>query len=226
MKNVQLCGKTSPQGWAQGDEENMRTQRRWAMVVGAGLVLAPLVGFGQALAASPSGTMTQEATAPAIAPEDQPTKEQLNKLFEVMRIRDQMQNMRKVVPALIETQVREQLRTMSADSKLTQDQRAAMDRLLHKYVDKAESLYPVDEMIDDASGLYGKYLSREDVDALIAFYSSAAGQHLLDAQPKIAQEYMPLVMRRTQERTKTLTAEMMKDLAALKNSTPAQPAPK
>ena len=35
---------------------------------------------------------------------------------------------------------------------------------------------------------------------------SPAGQHLLDAQPKIAQEYMPLVMQRTQERTKTLTA--------------------
>ncbi|HUB30055.1 MAG TPA: DUF2059 domain-containing protein [Terracidiphilus sp.] len=206
----------------------MNARLKWAAVIG--LVLAPMLSFGQAIAVSPSGAMAQESATPGIAPEDQPTKEQLTKLFEVMRIRDQMQNMRKIVPAMIETQMRAQIRAMSAEmspgSKTTADQRAAVERLLHKYVDKAERLYPVDEMIDDASGLYRKYLSREDVDALIAFYSSAAGQHLLDAQPKIAQEYMPLVMQRTQERTKTLTAEMMKDLAALKNSTPAQPAQK
>jgi hypothetical protein len=40
---------------------------------------------------------------------------------------------------------------------------------------------------------------------------------------------MPLVMKRTAERTKTLTAEMMKDMAALKQSSnpaPDQPAKK
>jgi hypothetical protein len=148
-----------------------------------------------------------------------------------MRLRDQMQSMRKIVPAMVESQVREQMQAMSAQiapgSRLTAEQHAAIEKLLRKYVEKAVNLYSVDEMIADMTGLYQEHLSREDVDAMIAFYNSTAGQHLLDAQPKIAQEYMPLVMRRSEERTKLLTAEMMKDMAALKQSSgKAQPAHK
>jgi hypothetical protein len=207
----------------------MKTGNRWVAILGAGLAFAPWAGFGQAITVSPSGAMTQEQAAPAIPPENQATKDQLAKLFEVMRIKDQMQSMRKVVPMMVESQMREQLNTMNTQvaggSKITADQRAAIERILRKYVDQAVNLYPIDEMIDDMTGLYQEHLSREDVDALIAFYSSPAGQHLLDAQPKIAQEYMPLVMRRAQERTRALTAEMMKDLAELKQTNkPAQPA--
>jgi hypothetical protein len=133
-----------------------------------------------------------------------------------------MQSMRKIVPMMVQSQIQEQLKTMNSQmdpgSKLTADQRAAMDGLIRKYVEKAVNLYPVEEMIDDITLLYQEHLTREDVDAMIVFYSSPAGQHLLDAQPKIAQEYMPLVMKRAAERTKTLTAEMMKDMAALKQS--------
>jgi hypothetical protein len=50
------------------------------------------------------------------------------------------------------------------------------------------------------------------VDAFIAFYATPAGQHLLDAQPAIMQEYMPLVMSRMQVRSKALSEEMMKEV--------------
>jgi hypothetical protein len=188
-----------------------------------GLMLAPLVSWSQATPVEPSGAPSQaQPVQNAIPPEDQATKEQLAKLFEVMRIRDQMQSMRRIVPVMVQSQIQEQLKAMNSQmdpgSKLTTDQRAAMDRLMRKYVEKAVDLYPVEEMIDDMTLLYQEHLTREDVDGLIAFYSSPAGQHLLDAQPKIAQEYMPLVMKRAAERTKTLTAEMMKDMAALKQS--------
>lgn len=153
------------------------------------------------------------------------------KLFDIMRIRNQMQSMRKMVPAMVETQVREQMNAMTAQlssgAKLTAQQRAAIDRILHKYVDKAMDLYPIDEMVEDMTVIYQKYLTREDVDAMIAFYGSSTGQHLLDAQPKIAQEYMPIVMQRASERMKSLTAEMMKDMATLKESAgQAQPTSK
>jgi hypothetical protein len=215
------------------DEETMTRTRTFTAVFGMGLALATLPAFGQAYSVQPSGGLAQESAAPAIPPEDQPTKEQLLKLFGVMRIRDQMQSMRKIVPMMVQSQIHEQIGAINAqtnpNSKLTSAQRAAMDSLVQKYVDKAVNLYPVEEMIDDMTSLYQEHLTREDVDAMIAFYSSPAGQHLLDAQPKIAQEYMPLVMKRTAERTKTLTAEMMKDMAALKQSSnpaPDQPAKK
>ncbi|HEY6489288.1 MAG: DUF2059 domain-containing protein [Terracidiphilus sp.] len=205
----------------------MRTRRRWIALLGTGLAFAPLAGFGQAIAVSPSGTMTQEQTTPTIAPEDRASKEQLAQLFEVMRIQGQMQSMRKIIPTLIETEVRAQMHAMTEqvapNAKLTADQRAQVDQLMHKYIDKAMNLYPVDEMLSDMTGLYQEYLSREDVSAMISFYQSPAGQHLLDAQPKIAHEYMPMVLQRTRERTQTLTAEMMKDLAVLKQSTNQTP---
>ncbi|MGO9433537.1 MAG: DUF2059 domain-containing protein [Terracidiphilus sp.] len=211
----------------------MKAFRKWKAILGMGFALAPLAIFGQAITVPPAETPVGPQAAPAIAPEDQATKEQLAKLFEVMRIRDQMQSMRKIVPMMVETQIREQLRAINSQespgAKLTPDQRAAMDQLLRKYVEKAVNLYPVDEMIDDMTSLYQEHLTREDVDAMIVFYGSPAGQHLLDAQPKIAQEYMPLVMKRAGERTKTLTAEMMKDMAVLKQSSnpaPEQPAKK
>jgi uncharacterized protein len=208
----------------------MKRTHVFAAVLGIGLTLAPFASWSQAAPVEPSGAPSQAQPAQnAIPPEDQPTKEQLLKLFGVMRIRDQMQSMRKIVPMMVQSQIHEQISAINAQTnpglKLTSAQRAAMDSLVQKYVDKAVNLYPVEEMIDDMTSLYQEHLTREDLDAMIEFYSSAAGQHLLDAQPKIAQEYMPLVMKRTAERTKTLTAEMMKDMAALKQSNPASGQP-
>ncbi|MGA2727677.1 MAG: DUF2059 domain-containing protein [Terracidiphilus sp.] len=201
----------------------MKRTQAFATVLGMGLMLAPFACWSQAVPVEPSGAPSQAQSAQNGIPlEDQATKEQLAKLFDVMRIRDQMQSMRKLVPMMVQNQIHEQIRAINAQTnpgtKLTSAQRAAMDALVQKYVEKAVNLYPVEEMIDDMTLLYQEHLTREDVDAMIAFYSSPAGQHLLDAQPKIAQEYMPLVMKRAAERTKTLTAEMMKDMAALKQS--------
>ena len=90
-------------------------------------------------------------------------------------------------------------------------------------------LYKSDEMIADMTELYQKYLTRWDVDGMIAFYSSLAGQRLLDIQPVIVQEYLPLVMQRMQDRVKTLTDEMQKELMErIKPNAPPvdSPAPK
>jgi len=200
-----------------------------ATICGAILLLLPTAGLAQA--APEAAPNSSAPAASTIAPADQATKEQLAKLFEAMRIRDQMQSMRRIIPTAVESQLKEQMQAMMAQNssgpKLTADQREQFDRLMQKYMEKAVNLYPIDEMLADMTVLYQHYLTREDVDAMIAFYGSTAGQHLLDAQPKIAREYMPLVMQRMSERTKVLTAEMMKDVAALKESSEkAQPAKK
>jgi uncharacterized protein len=205
--------------------------RSMAIMFGAVLLLLPMASFAQAAheASSPS---TSAQTAQTIPPEDQATKEQLDKLFEAMRIRDQMQSIRRIIPTTVEAQLKEQMQAIVAQNpsgtKPTTEQQEQLDRLMHKYMEKAVNLYPIDEMLADMTGLYQRYLTREDVDAMLAFYSSTAGRHLLDAQPKIAREYMPLVMSRMTERSKALTAEMMKDMAELKQATApaAEPAKK
>ncbi len=206
-------------------------KRSMAIMFGAVLLLLPMASFAQAApeASSPSANAQAAQTIP---PEDQATKEQLAKLFEAMRIRDQMQSIRRIIPTTVEAQLKEQMQAIVAQNpsgpKPTPDQQEQLDRLMHKYMEKAVNLYPIDEMLADMTGLYQRYLTREDVDAMLAFYSSTAGHHLLDAQPKIAREYMPLVMSRMSERSKALTAEMMKDMAELKQSTApaAEPAKK
>jgi len=134
-----------------------------------------------------------------------------------MRIRQQMQSMRQMVPAMVQQQVQSALKQteegLPGGRKLTPEQHERMQQVMNKYVGKAMDLYPTEEMLTDMTAIYQKHLSKDDVDGLIAFYSSGAGQHLLDAQPVIAQEYMPMVMGKVSQRSQEMMKEMMKDMA-------------
>jgi uncharacterized protein len=194
-----------------------------------GLSMVP-AALAQTTASQPAEAATAPAAAEAVVPADQqPTKEQLGKLFEVMRLRQQFESMTRMMPAIVQQQVHQQVTEMTAvmpgAKQLTPEQQAALDKLTAKYMEKAMNLYPADEMIADAMVVYQRHLSRSDVDAYIAFYSSPPGQHLLDAQPVIMKEYMPVVMDRVHTRTKVLYEEMAKDLEDFTKAQSPAPAP-
>jgi hypothetical protein len=189
--------------------------------------------FGYAQPGAQAAPEAQAQPQIAVIPtDDQPSKEQLDRLFEVMQLRKQMAAIIKTLPTMMQQQISQQIKTLAAGSSgaaLTPDQQAAVDKLMKKYMEKALSLYPADEMINDLSSIYQRHLSKEDVETVIAFYSSPAGQHMLELSPAVMKEYMPLVMSRMQERSKALTEEMKKDLQEpLPASTPGAngPAPK
>ncbi len=192
----------------------MNRNLRQAVMLGVAAAISSTLMIAQS--AQPAG---QTATAPqmAMTADQQPTAEQLAKLFEVMRLRAQMQSMRQIVPSMVQQQIKSAMQqtesNLPAGTKLTPEQREGMEKVMSKYVGKAMDLYPADEMQTDMTAIYQRHLSREDVDGLIAFYSSAAGQHLLDAQPVIAQEYMPLVMSKVTERSQAMMKEMMKEMS-------------
>jgi hypothetical protein len=212
-------------GAKRKDKEHMNKPCKFAVALGIGLVLAPWAK-AQAPAAQPEAAPTSAA---AIPPDQQPTKEQLARLFEVMRLRKQMQDVMKMLPAMIQQQMQAQRKEMSSKmpggKSMTPEQQAAADKMMGRYMEKALNILTVDEMLDDMTAIYQRHMSRSDVDAFIAFYGSPAGQHLLDEQPAIMREYMPVVMKRVQERSKTLTDEMTKDMEEfLKSPPPAGPA--
>ncbi len=184
----------------------MNTLKKVAILISLACALVPGVGMSQ----------TPDERQAQVPPDQQATKEQLAKLFEVMRLHQQFDNMMKVMPQMAEQQMRAQMKEMLAATpdakKLTPEQQAALDKLMSKYLEKAQSIYPINEMLDDAASVYQRYMSRSDVDAYIAFYNSPPGQHLLDAQPLILKEYMPLAMKRVQERSAKLSAEMAVDM--------------
>jgi len=178
-------------------------------------------------AQGPAAPQTPEETAPktAVPAADQPSKEQLVQLFEVMRIRSQMATMLKTLPQSVQQQLRSEEHSFEAkmpgDPTLTPEQKAALEKVTTKYMDAAFKLYPMDEMVDDLVVVYQRHLTKEDVDAITAFYESPAGQHLLDNQPAMMKEMMPATMKKMQERAQALTASYVKDLKeALNTSTP------
>ncbi|MGH9591103.1 MAG: DUF2059 domain-containing protein [Terracidiphilus sp.] len=192
---------------------------------------APAGQTAQGAESAPASQAGQAGDAArAVVPTDQQaTREQLSKLFEVMRLRQQFDSMTKMMPAIIEQQVHAQMDGMTAaipgGKPLSPQQQAALDKLSAKYLQKATSLYPAEEMIADAMTVYQRHMSRSDADAYIAFYSSPPGQHLLDAQPVIMKEYMPVVSGKVQTRTKELYAEMAQDLHEFMKSQEPQAAP-
>ncbi len=207
----------------------MNNQCKFAAVIGFGLALCPWTVFAQAPAAAPA---PETATAAVITSDQQPTKEQLNKLFEVMHLKDQMQSMMKMMPTLIQQQMKEQQKQFTSKlpgGALKPEQQEDISKVMNKYMEKALSAYSIDQMLDDMAAIYQRHLSREDVDAYIAFYGSPAGQHLLNLTPVMMQEYMPMAMKRMQESTKTLTDDMTKEMLECINpdkpAKPATPAP-
>jgi uncharacterized protein len=60
---------------------------------------------------------------------------------------------------------------------------------------------------------YEKFLSADDVKAVLTFYESPAGQKMLDAQPKIMAESLPKIIQWSQE-VSARVAQKMKELEA------------
>lgn len=169
--------------------------------------------------------MAQEAPAkPApsfgIAPLDPndmaPSKEQVTKLFETMHLHDQVQSMMKMLPATIQQQLQKQSNEMLSElpggGKATPEQREAAAKATARVMEKGMNLFTADELIASLTAAYQHHLTRSDVDALIAFYSTPAGQHFLSKQPEVMQEYMETVMGNMGERVKRLNAELRKEM--------------
>jgi hypothetical protein len=195
------------------------TAKFWIAII-SGALLTPLAQVTVAQSVSPEQpAVTSESSIP---PEQQATKEQLKKLFEVMRLRQQFDAMMKMLPNLVQQQVRMQMQQMTAKmpgaKQMTPAQQDALDKLMKKYTERARTLYPADEMIDDAISVYQRHMNKQDVEAYINFFSSPPGQHFLDIQPVIMKEYMPIALNRTQQNMRQLNAEMAADLAEFEKS--------
>jgi uncharacterized protein len=197
------------------------------------ICIAAAIGMGLAMASWPARAQTpavRKADKPVAAvtaaqttiPSDQqPTKEQLTKLFQLMRVQDQLDSITKIMPQMMQQSMEEQLKQAQKahpDVAMTTEQQKAFSKIMDKYMGRVMNLITADEMIADISKIYQKHLSRSDVDGIIAFYGSPAGQHLLDKQAVILQEYMPVIMNRMQDRIQPLTEEMTKDIEGIVKS--------
>lgn len=148
-----------------------------------------ILSMAVALLLLASFTAAQQPASP------QPTREELMKMFEVLRVRQQTETTMQTVLAQmkqqLESDIQKRYPNLSPESV----------KKLEASINDAIGLYPVEEMLSDLMPVYQKYLTKADVDAIIGFYSSPAGQHFLDKMPAMTQEAMSTMMTKLQVRT-------------------------
>jgi hypothetical protein len=181
-------------------------------------LLAAVCGYAQQPEQSDQSgqATTPSASAAVVSETDQPSREQLRRLFEVMRIHPQMDAMLKMMPQAIQSQLQSEEQSLESslppESKPTEAQKEALNKVTARFMNQALKIYPAEEMEDDLVSIYKRHLTREDVEGIIAFYKSPTGQHLLDNQPVMMKEMMPITMKKMQTRAKTLSDSYVKEL--------------
>jgi uncharacterized protein len=204
-------------------------KKTYSIIATIGLALAPLA-FAQAPAAQPApANQPQTAAQAPIPPDQQATREQVLQLFTALRMRKRYDHLKNLITATAQQAARQGMEQAMAKvpdaHKLTPTQQRQLNGILEKYLQKSMHLYTADEMIEDAIPVYQHNLRRSDVGADIAYYSSPAGRRLLDAEPVIMKELMPVIMAREKERSKSLQTEMMRDVMNFIKSQIPQSAP-
>jgi hypothetical protein len=112
--------------------------------------------------------------------------------------------------------------------KPTAEQLEAVNRL----TDAVFKDFPTDEIIDSVIPIYQRHITKSDLDAIVAFYSSPVGQRLLKEQPAIVAESMQagqeIMLRKIPELKDRLNTKVA-ELAAhelQKSDPPQKPADK
>lgn len=134
-----------------------------------------------------AGAQTAATIAPGAA-----SKEDVKKLFEVMKNKDQMRRTMEQVFAQMKALNREQVKKRQPD--ISQEELSRMDRDSDEFVKS----FPVDEMLDDMIPVYQQHFNKSDINGLIAFYSSPTGQKFLREMPAVTAESMQAAYPRIQ----------------------------
>ena len=110
------------------------------------------------------------------------TREDVLKLFDTMKIHDQMR--------LVMDSVLTQQRAMVHEALKKRDPNVSDDELkrLDQFMSDLMKDMPINELLDDMIPVYQKHLSRADVAAMDTFYASPTGQKLLREMPAMTAE--------------------------------------
>jgi len=157
-------------------------------------------------------TLAQEAKdAPA-------TKEDVEKLFQTMHIREQMQSMMQTMSKQSREMAQEALK-----KRLPELTEKDLDRL-NQLTDRIWSQMDFGAMIGDMVPVYQRHLTKDDVSAMEAFYETPTGQKLLREQPVMTAEAMRAMQPRMEKimNTVMIEAEKMANEAATKPANPAK----
>ena len=147
-----------------------------------------------------------------------PTDASLLKLVEITKVVETMNDMSN------NSEMIEQAMLASIPNKeLNAAQLQRFDEIIRKYskemADKNEAEKLNKKLIDVYVQSAKQHFTQKEIDAQIAFYSSQAGQSIIDKQPAMVKDYtakiMPIVMESTMKRMQEVTPKMAAEIKAL-----------
>jgi uncharacterized protein len=166
--------------------------------------------------------VAQDST-PSAADAAPAAKEDIQKLFEVMQIHQQMR--------LVMDSVMKQQSVMMHDTlkkrypQVSAEKIARADRMMQETMKDM----PMDAMLDDMIPIYQRHFSKGDIDAMTTFYASPTGQKVMREMPVLTTESMQASYARMQKQMDAImrrTEQMIKEDKAdqeNKGSTPTTP---
>jgi hypothetical protein len=86
---------------------------------------------------------------------------------------------------------------------------------MNKSMDDMIASMPLDDMLDAMVPVYQKHLTKGDVDALVAFYSSPTGKKILTEMPTITSESMQAISPIVQKTMADASDRLAKEVEAM-----------
>ncbi len=152
---------------------------------------------------------------------DTPSKEEVLRFIDLLQIRSRMVQLMDGMKSGMKTGAEAGLKQQLPDP--TPEQLARADAL----ADTVFKDLPIDEMIDAMIPIYQRHLTKTDLDSVIVFYSTPAGQRLLKEQPAMMAEGMKagqdIMLKKIPDLTRRLNAEVAR--LAKEEAQKAPPAP-
>ena len=144
-------------------------------------------------------------------PADAPaSKEDVERYLAAIHSHDMMQNVTDAMSKPMQQMIHEQY--LKDRDKLPADFEARMNKMTG---DLLRGM-PFDQMIEAMVPTYQKHFTRGDIDALIAFYSSAAGQKLLKELPAVTAESMQAMMPIMRQHMEAVNQRIQQEIADMK----------
>jgi uncharacterized protein len=160
------------------------------------------------------------ATAPAFANDGPPSDASIQQLLDLTNVRQLLDSMKGQVDTLMATAVR----SAQQGQPLTPERQAVIDRMKSKMAGVVSEVLSWETLEPIYVRTYRASLTQDELDGMIAFYSSAAGQAFIKKMPLIMQNVMGEmqgVMKPMQQKMAEIQQQAIQELKNLN----AQPAP-
>src|ERR1700688_2940345 len=150
------------------------------------------------------------------------SNEDIQKLFEVMQIHQQMRQvmdaMMKQQTAMIDENLKKRYPQTSAEKI------ARANRMIAETVKDM----PMDAMLDDMIPIYQRHFSKSDIDVMSTFYATPTGQKMMREMPALTSESMQASYARMQKQMDAIqqkAEQIVKEDQEKPKSAPATPPP-